>query len=841
MKDGVIDLGSKRACDPALAGGKAAGLARLNRFGFNVPAGFVVGSCVFEDTIRAVGIPPISGRSDLSARDLDSLRRRLRAGKLPKKWRHKIAGAYRKLGGRVAVRSSMVGEDGLHRSLAGQLASCLDVEGESALFDAISECYASVFSTQLHDYLAGVGRGAEPDRDGGFAMAVLVQRMIPSPGAGVAFTADPETGERCVIIEAAPGRSDAVESGTVEPMRRVVDARGVLVDSGFDPAPDGFIRDDDILRLAGLVRGIAGRLGGPQDVEWILDGDEFWFLQARPITTLTGKRVYSNRLVADMSPGLVKPLLWSTNTLSMTRNVFGTIFSELIGTNDIDYSALSRRIHSRVYTDMTLLGELLKTVGLPSNLFEMMARDEIGERPPIRPSVTRLLRNGRLLKFLWRQTGSKKTIAAFADKQNKDLDTHRRADLSEATLPELLRRLDELMELHGRSQWHVFGAALNMMIRKRLLDGYLKRSVPGVTSPDLLRGLSGLKSFEPNRHFAEMAAIARKLDDGRRELVSSADDQSIRAGLSDDTIGKQLLDKADRFLAEYGFLSANGTDFSTESWVERPDLVWQSVARMARRSPGGREGGPIGAATDASGQVARELGPFRRRVFEKLLQSTIDYMTLRERTSLLLSEDAFQMRRVLLAIGLILADRGVLDRADDIFYLYIDELRSFSKSAAETAEAQRLVMQRREEMERDAKIDPPETICGETPPPSMREFEGRDYLVGIGGSAGVVEGRAVVVLDPNDAPPDLNKQDILVVPYTDVGWTPLFAGIGGIVAETGGQLSHTSIVAREYNLPAVVSVRGATRLLKNGQPVTLDGRLGRVYLKTKSSCGGDPK
>jgi pyruvate,water dikinase len=134
-------------------------------------------------------------------------------------------------------------------------------------------------------------------------------------------------------------------------------------------------------------------------------------------------------------------------------------------------------------------------------------------------------------------------------------------------------------------------------------------------------------------------------------------------------------------------------------------------------------------------------------------------------------------------------------------------------------------------MEEDAKIVPEETFCGEVATLRMETAAAPcDHLSGIGGSAGIVEGYARIVRDPAAAPRNLGERDILVVPFTDVGWTPLFAGIGGIVAETGGLLSHTSIVAREYDLPAVVSVPGATHRIREGQPITIDGRRGQVYL-----------
>jgi len=142
------------------------------------------------------------------------------------------------------------------------------------------------------------------------------------------------------------------------------------------------------------------------------------------------------------------------------------------------------------------------------------------------------------------------------------------------------------------------------------------------------------------------------------------------------------------------------------------------------------------------------------------------------------------------------------------------------------------VATRKTEREADIRIELPDTICGDhVPTRPILPIEGQEYLVGISGSSGQAQGYARIVLEPVEAPVTLTKSDILVVPFTDVGWTPLFSGIGGIVAETGGQLSHTSIVAREYRLPAVVSVKKATHLIKDGQPITVDGDTGRVYLK----------
>jgi pyruvate,water dikinase len=221
-----------------------------------------------------------------------------------------------------------------------------------------------------------------------------------------------------------------------------------------------------------------------------------------------------------------------------------------------------------------------------------------------------------------------------------------------------------------------------------------------------------------------------------------------------------------------------------------------------------------------------------RVLFDRLLASTITYIDLRERTSLLMSEDSYQMRRIFLAMADHFVARGDLDRRTDVFYLFYPEVRRLAEGELDGDTARQLVTARRAEMEADAEVELPETVCGDvapsrrTPPP-----QGQEYLVGISGSSGVARGYVRIVFDPAEVPARLTPDDILVVPFTDVGWTPLFPGIGGIVAETGGQLSHTSIVAREYGLPAVVSVKQATHLLTEGQAITVDGDAGRVYLK----------
>jgi pyruvate,water dikinase len=188
------------------------------------------------------------------------------------------------------------------------------------------------------------------------------------------------------------------------------------------------------------------------------------------------------------------------------------------------------------------------------------------------------------------------------------------------------------------------------------------------------------------------------------------------------------------------------------------------------------------------------------------------------------------MRRCALAIGSELAVRKVLGEAADVFYLFEDELKRAIADPREAGRAWGLVNARRAELAADAVLDMPETICGdEAAAPGRPAGTAPDFLPGIGGSTGISTGRARVIRDPFLARERPGEGEILVVRVTDVGWTPFVCGAAGLVSETGGLLSHSSIIARELGIPAVVGVCDATSRIREGQLITVDGTAGRVY------------
>ena len=240
-------------------------------------------------------------------------------------------------------------------------------------------------------------------------MSVLVQEMVPATAAGVAFSADPLSGRSTVIIEAVPHLAEDLVQGRAEPDRFIIDPRGALALERRIALGTQELPVETILRLGTMVRQIAAHFGTPQDVEWGWDGKKISILQSRPITSLVGQNVYSRKLVGDMAPGPIKHLVWSTNTLGMVEGVFGEVFTSLIGKNDYDFKNILRRIRSRAYVDTTFVGQLLGEVGLPTNLFEAIAREE---KVPKRVKLNRKLisRAPSILRLFWRQLRLEKEL-----------------------------------------------------------------------------------------------------------------------------------------------------------------------------------------------------------------------------------------------------------------------------------------------------------------------------------------------------------------------------------------------------------------------------------------------
>ncbi len=372
--DVITELGRRRIPDGA--GPKAASIVWLIQHGFRVPRSFILPSA------RAMAWEQAEG-STVPADLLVELEARLSPAH------------------RYAVRSSSDVEDAPEHSFAGLFTSVLDVEGFASILEAIATVVASRESEGVSRYAERAGIDPREIR-----MAVLIQEMVTPVAAGVAFSRNPLTGLDETVIEAVPGRGDALVQDGVTP-DRWVHRWGDLVERPTEPRCDPAVID----RVARDVRRIAKSYGSPVDVEWAWDGRDLWWLQVRPLTGVRDVAIYSNRIAREVLPGIIKPLVWSLNVPIVNR-AWVDLFSEAIGPNDLDPDRLARAFGYRAYFDMHAIGDIFDALGMPRDSLELLLGLPVGsERPRFRGSLATMRHLPRMVALLARLNSYDRRLA----------------------------------------------------------------------------------------------------------------------------------------------------------------------------------------------------------------------------------------------------------------------------------------------------------------------------------------------------------------------------------------------------------------------------------------------
>jgi pyruvate,water dikinase len=315
----------------------------------------------------------------------------------------------------------------------------------------------------------------------------------------------------------------------------------------------------------------------------------------------------------------------------------------------------------------------------------------------------------------------------------------------------------------------------------------------------------------------------------RFRSLSESEQAALLAGESDprqpDDGG--LAAKVAQFLDRFGHLSESGNDFSQPPWREQPELVWRMIA--------GYDAPASGEAKLRWAEVP--LSPARRAGLGMLYRKARTFRTYREKVGDAYTYGYGLFRPIFRELGRRLVERDLLAAADDIFYMTWDEIRTLVAGSGLEAAPAALVSRRKGEMIEASRYHLPDIIYGEEPPPPETVGGSRDRLTGIPTARGYYRGPVRVVLTPGDFV-RVEAGDAVAIPYSDVSWTPLIARAGAVISESGGTLSHSAIVAREYGLPAVLSVEGACRLLRDGMIVTVDGYRGEVIVHEDEPQGG---
>ena len=872
-------LAKRRAGDDArIVGGKAAGLAWLVRHGFAVPEAWVLPQDAFAQAELTPGCEPrallraASGRAGY-LRAAEARQEILRAplprglaAELDNLWREVQANAPWGL----AVRSSATCEDGALVSMAGLAESVLGVRGGDALVDAVRAVWASIASGRALAYLAAHGV-----KDVG--MAVVIQRVVEAEAAGVMFTRSPDArararshGEIERIVNAGFGLGAPVVDGRATPDMLRIDARGgvieeiiadktsamvvgangvheVAVDGGRDRAA---LSPRQIVDLAEIAARLEKLEAVAWDVEFACDKTRTWVVQARPITGRgfpnggDAETVWSNVNVGEALPGVATPLTWSVAG-EFSDAGFRRAFSAL-GCRVPKNAVLVGNVYGRVYLNLTQFMRIAAQVPFldPRTLVELgggWGGDELQaqvEGVSKRGFFARLpLTAARLLKEQLRLDEDVAKYEAFAEKAwraNNALDL---AILPDEGVARTIRDVQMLLEQTGTVMLTCASSTLGTHLALTML---LERVAPlgaDRLAQSLSSGIRDLESARPGIGILHVASLARR----EPEALAAIERESTTGldALPDGPTRRAL----QSFLELYGDRAVREAELSTPRWREDPRAVL-TMLRVAVRGES-RDVEPALARARASADAEMQklmprLSILEQTVARHLVARAQKAARHRERMRAWVTRVLGMLRAAVLD-----SDRRLLRRDPEldvdqralalsgsplaaipsVFFLTIEEVTQALRT--HRMDLAPIVRARRAEFARDrARPDPPATFVG-APPPIVLPPAGGDTLRGLAASAGVVEGSARVLLSA-DHMGALEPGEILVVHTTDVGWTPLFLLAAGVVTELGGPLSHAAVVAREFGVPSVVNVTGATRVIRTGDRLRVDGDRGVV-------------
>jgi pyruvate,water dikinase len=578
------------------------------------------------------------------------------------------------------------------------------------------------------------------------------------------------------------------------------------------------IEPELIQRVVQQTREIGSKYGRPIDLEWVYDGQVLYWVQLREITALDVP-IYSNRISMEVFPGIIKPLIWSVN-VPLVNGAWTRLITELTGSRDIDPDSLAGLFYYRAYFNMGTMGQVFEMLGLPRETLELLIglEAEGPEKPSFRPSSKTYSLMPRMLLFALDKLRFGRKLDRCLPEKEEQFRAFDQAAVAEMNEGEILETIDRLFETAQEMAYCNIVTPLLMYLYNRMLREQLERAGLVSANLDVTSGMEELRQFEPGVHLAILKEHYDALEPALQSCIAESSYEEFCRLPGITLFQKQVRQFIDRF----GHLSDSGNDFSSVPWRETPDLILRMIVEYERTQ---MQNGHKLKFQDL------DLPIYRRALIRPTYKSARRFRWYREAVSSLYTYGYGLFRILFLALGDRFASRGAISSAEDIFYLYYDEVQEITGGRAPGVHYKTIIETRKREIKEAREVEPPSIIYGDSAPATLVRTGNR--LDGIPTSRGQYTGQAKVLQGIEDFA-KLEIGDVLVIPYSDVSWTPLFAKAGAVVAESGGILSHSSIVAREYNIPAVVSVSGACRL-RDGVRVTVDGYRGVVIVHEPQS------
>lgn len=858
-----------------LAGGKGANLGELSKIEeLKVPEGFCVTTEAYKravvnnkefsmlmDELPHIKVNEREKISEISSR----LRSFIEGIAIPKDIEEEIAEYLSKYGDECAyaVRSSATAEDLPNASFAGQQDTYLNIKGKDAILKHIARCWASLFTDRAVTYRIQNGF----DHRKGY-LSVVIQRMVFPKASGIMFTADPVTSNRKVLsIDASFGLGESLVSGLVNAdiykvrEGRIIDKKistkklaihalkeGGTVEAEIDSERQDLqtLTDEEILHLESLGRKIEDHFGCPQDIEWCTAEGSFFIVQSRPITTLypipkpevEGTRVYVSMGHLQMMTEDIKPLGIS----------FCQFLSFWFGMGkDASIAA------GRLYIDGTF--DLASPVGRKILLSSTGKADVLMQN-----AVLNLMKRKDFVKSLPRGKGGINMGSGVLSWVGEAIKLYRKNDIriieeliayNETLIEDMRHKIeelkgDELFEFifqDAKELKSVLTGPRNMgvMVIAGFASSWISKKMEKWLGDK--NAVDILSKSVPNNITSEMGLALMDVADVVRkypeviEYFNHADNENFFEDLAKLKGGDEVSHSMRAYLEKYGMRCSGEIDITKPRWSEKPTaLIPMILSNIKNFEPG-------------SSRIRFEQGRMEAEEKEREILSRLEQLTFgrqkakktKKMISLLRNVTGFReypkysfikrfqiYKNTLMEEADKLVQKGLIKDREDVYYLYFEEFREAVRLGQLDYS---IITKRKEDYEVYEKLTPPRVITSEGEIVSGEYNTGnipKGALVGIPVSTGIIEGRARVILKMEDA--RVKEGDILVTAFTDPSWTPLFVSVKGLVTEIGGLMTHGAVITREYGLPAVVGVENATKLIKDGQRIRVNGTEGYVEI-----------
>lgn len=865
MSSFVLDFQEIEKGQLSLVGGKGLNLGELSNIqGIEVPEGFCVTTVGYEKAIeqnenlqtllQQLTKLKLEDRAQIGEMSKE-IREVIIAVQIPSDVVEAVAHYLSRFGNEhaYAVRSSATAEDLPYASFAGQQDTYLNIIGKEAILQHVRKCWASLFTERAVMYR--MQNGFEHNQ---VSICVVVQKMIFPQASGILFTADPVTSNRKVLsIDASFGLGEALVSGLVsadnykvkegkitETMIATKKLAIYAVKEGgtetkqIDSAQQKIqtLSERQILQLAQIGRQIEAYFGCPQDIEWCLARNTFYIVQSRPITTLYPipeendgeNHVYISVGHQQMMIDAMKPLglsFFLLTTSAPMRKAGGRLFVD--ATQQLASPASREYLINTLGKSDPLVRDALTTIIERDNFITLLPDDEkeksVGKGvPPVSTQleiendpaiVTELIKNSEASLEELKETMQLKSGVDVLDFILEDIQQLKKVLFNPQSIAVIMAGMNA-------STW--INEKMEQWLGEKNAADTLSQSVQNNITSEM--GLALMEVADVIRPYEEVIAYLQHVENDSflDELVQFKGGEKAREAI-------------DAFLNKYGMRCSGEIDITKTRWSEKPTTIIPMILNNIRDFEYGAskrkfEEGLQEALKKEEELVDRlqQLPDGKQKVEEtkRMIRNIRNFIGYREYPKYGMINRYFIYKQALLKEAEQLVQSGVIHEVDDIYYLTFEELHEVVRTKKLNYE---LIHKQKNDYKLYEKLTPPrimtsdgEIITGKY----KRENLPADAIAGLPVFSGVVEGRARVILNMEEA--NLEEGDILVTAFTDPGWTPLFVSIKGLVTEVGGLMTHGAVIAREYGLPAVVGVENATKLIKDGQRIRVHGTEGYI-------------